>query len=45
LEAANEQEEKKRRAIAFREATEEEKRALQIVSSYGPNSSSRINIQ
>jgi hypothetical protein len=32
LEAVNEQEEKKRRAIAFREATEEEKRALQIVS-------------
>lgn len=32
LEAANEQEEKKRRAIAFREATEEEKKALQIVS-------------
>jgi C-terminal processing protease CtpA/Prc len=30
LEAANEQEEKKRRAIAFREATEEEKKALQI---------------
>lgn len=34
LEAANEQEEKKRRAIAFREATEEEKKALQIVSLY-----------
>ena len=32
LEAVNEQEEKKRRAIAFREATEEEKRALQVVS-------------
>jgi hypothetical protein len=30
LEAVNEQEEKKRRAIAFREATEEEKAALQI---------------
>jgi hypothetical protein len=44
LEAANEQEEKKRRAIAFREATEEEKRALQIVSSNRPNSSSLIKI-
>lgn len=44
LEAANEQEEKKRRAIAFREATEEEKKALQIVSLNRPNSFSRIKI-
>jgi hypothetical protein len=44
LEAANEQEEKKRRAIAFREATEEEKRALQIVSFSGQHPFSGIKI-